>query len=77
LAEFVLLVSGLVLGIGTVVLFGGPLLVGLMLAWRRLARFERRVLERFHGVPLPDPYRALTAATRLARVRERLADPAA
>ncbi len=76
LAEFVLLVTGLVLGIGTVVLFGVPLLVGLMLAWRRLARLERRLLMRFHGVSLPDPYRALTAATRFGRVRERLADPA-
>jgi len=76
LAEFVLLVTGLVLGIGTVVLFGVPLLVGLMLAWRRLARLERRLLGRLHGLSLPDPYRALTAPTRLGRVRERLADPA-
>jgi signal transduction histidine kinase len=74
---FVFLVTGLAVGLGTsVTLLGLPLLVGMLFAWRGLARFERRLLGLTLGLDLPDPYRPLRSAGVLGRLRERLADPA-
>jgi signal transduction histidine kinase len=74
---FTFLVTGLSVGVGTAItLFGVPVLIGMVFAWRALARFERRLLDLTLGLELGDPYRPLKSAGVFGRLRERLADPA-
>ncbi|MBA2513945.1 MAG: sensor domain-containing protein [Solirubrobacterales bacterium] len=63
-------------GVGTAItLFGVPVLIGMVFAWRALARFERRLLDLTLGLELGDPYRPLKSAGAFGHPRERLADP--
>jgi len=63
-------------GVGTAIsLFGVPVLIGMVFAWRALARFERRLLDLTLGLELGDPYRPLKSGGAFGRLRERLADP--
>ena len=74
---FTFLVTGLSVGVGTAItLFGVPVLIGMVFAWRALARFERRLLDLTLGLELGDPYRPLKSGGAFGRLRERLADPA-
>jgi hypothetical protein len=68
LGYFVFLVTGLATGVGTAItLIGLPLLIGMVFAWRALARFERHLLQVTPGLDLGDPYRPLKSRRALGR----------
>jgi signal transduction histidine kinase len=73
---FSLLVGGLVGAASSAFFFGLPLLAVLLLAWRRLARFHRKLLRRWLGEHVEEPYRPLTSPSAWGRMRERIGDPA-
>jgi signal transduction histidine kinase len=77
-AYFIFLVTGLSTGLGMLVtLVGLPILAGMLVAWRALARFERRLAGPLLGVELPDPYRPVAEdASWWQRLRARVADAA-
>jgi len=73
---FTFLMTVLSVGLATATLLVGlPILIGTMYAWRHLARMERRLTGSLLTVEIADPYRPITADSRLGRVRERITDP--
>ncbi|HWT25404.1 MAG TPA: sensor domain-containing protein, partial [Solirubrobacteraceae bacterium] len=73
---FSVLVAGLFSVVGSALVLGIPLAVGLLLLWRRMAAFERALHARLLDAPIDPPYRRLTEPKRLGRIRERATDPA-
>jgi signal transduction histidine kinase len=72
---FVVLFTGLSVGLGiAIITFGLPIVVVMALA-RGFARFERRLVGALLGVELPDPYRPALGGW-WARLLSRIADPA-
>jgi signal transduction histidine kinase len=74
---FMLLATGLSLGLATVVIWVGvPILALTMLAWRGGAWLERRWVGLALGVRIPDPYLPVPPGGLMARWRALAADPA-
>ena len=74
---FVLIVTGVAVGLGTLVIWVGvPVLAGTMLLWRGAARFERLWVGLTLGADVPDPYRPAAAGSLLRRWRVLAVDPA-
>jgi signal transduction histidine kinase len=72
---FVVLVTGLSVGLGVAIItFGLPIVLTFAVA-RGFARFERRVAGGLLGLDLPDPYRPAVGGW-WARLLSRIADPA-
>lgn len=76
--EFVFLVVALAVGVGlAITLIGIPILILAVYAWGGLAEGERRIIAALTGKVIPNPYRPVPeGASRVARLRARLADPA-
>jgi signal transduction histidine kinase len=76
--EFVFLVVALSVGAGlAITLIGIPILILAVYAWGGLAEGERRIIAALTGTVIPNPYRPVAeGASRWARLRARLADPA-
>jgi hypothetical protein len=73
---FMLLATGLSLGLATVVIWVGvPILALTMLAWRGGAWLERRWVGLALGVRIPDPYLPVPPGGLMARWRALAADP--
>ena len=73
--EFVLIVTGIAVGIGTVVIWVGiPILMATTSAVRGLGNLERRWIGRMLDTPLPDAERAPVEGGLLRRWRYRLVD---
>lgn len=76
LAQFVLIVTGLFVGIATVVIWVGiPILMATTSIVRGSANLERRFVRRMLGTPLPAVERAPVEGGILRRWRHRLVDP--
>ena len=74
---FTFLVTGLSVGIGLAITVTGiPLLIGMLFAWRGLARFERWLSAELLGTSLPEPYRSTEGQAFWERIRTRVKDPA-
>jgi signal transduction histidine kinase len=74
---FVVLVSGISVGLSLVIVWVGlPILAVTMLAWRGGAWLERRWVGLALGTRIPDPYRPLPPGGLLARWLAMAADPA-
>jgi hypothetical protein len=77
LAWFVILVTGLSLGLGLLIVWVGVLVLALtLLAWRGGAWLERRWVRLMLGVQIPEPYRPLPAGSLWRRARVLAGDPA-
>jgi signal transduction histidine kinase len=75
-AQFVLIIVGVAVGIGTVVIWVGiPILMATTSIVRGSANLERRYLRRMLGTPLPEVERAPVEGGILRRWRYRLVDP--
>ncbi len=73
----VVLATGLLLGVGTLIIWVGVFVLALtLLAWRGGAWLERRWVRAMLGVHIPDPYRPLPAGSLWRRARVLAADPA-
>ena len=73
----VVLATGLLLGVGTLIIWIGVFVLALtLLAWRGGAWLERRWVRAMLGVDIPDPYRPLPAGSLWRRARVLAADPA-
>jgi signal transduction histidine kinase len=73
----VVLATGLLLGVGTLIVWVGVFVLALtLLAWRGGAWLERRWVRAMLGVHIPDPYRPLPAGSLWRRARVLAADPA-
>jgi signal transduction histidine kinase len=77
ICEFIVLVTGISLGVGlAVTLIGIPILVGCVYLWGWLADIERRTIGALTGNVIASPYRPLPESGWWERLRARLADPA-
>ena len=71
------LATGLLLGVGTLIIWVGVFVLALtLLAWRGGAWLERRWVRAMLGVDIPDPYRPLPAGSLWRRARVLASDPA-
>jgi signal transduction histidine kinase len=71
------LATGLLLGVGTLIIWVGVFVLALtLLAWRGGAWLERRWVRGMLGVSIPDPYRPLPAGSLWRRARVLASDPA-
>jgi signal transduction histidine kinase len=77
LTWLVVLTVGLSLGLGTLIIWVGVLVLALtVLAWRGGAWLERRWVRAMLGVPIPDPYRPAPTGSLWHRARVVTSDPA-
>lgn len=75
IAYFVFLMTGIALGAGlAVTLVGLPILVGMMVAWQQLGRFERSLAASLLGNDVPSARDRVAAAGLVARLKADLAD---
>ena len=72
IAYFVFLVTGIALGVALVFAIGIPILLGMMLAWRELGRFERFLLRHLLGEDVDPPFTSIRGEGSLWQRTKRL-----